>query len=68
MPLARPFFTSPDEGADTLVYLASSPEIANVTGAYFIKRKVAEPSSAARDDSAAKRLWEASEALASRSQ
>ncbi len=68
LPLARPFFTSPDEGADTLVYLASSPEIANVTGAYFIKRKVAEPSSAARDNSAAKRLWEASEALASRSQ
>ncbi len=64
LPLARPFFSSPEQGADTLVYLASSPEAANVTGAYFARRKVAEPSAAARDDSAAKELWAASEALA----
>jgi NAD(P)-dependent dehydrogenase (short-subunit alcohol dehydrogenase family) len=64
LPLARPFFSSPEQGADTLVHLASSRDVANVTGAYFIMRKAAEPSSAARDDSAAKRLWEASEALA----
>jgi retinol dehydrogenase 12 len=48
----------------TPVYLASSPDVANVTGAYFVKREVAEPSPAARDDSAAKGLWAASEALA----
>ena len=64
LPLARPFFASPEEGAGTLVYLASSPEVANVTGKYFAKRKALEPSAAARDDAAAKRLWEASEALA----
>ena len=64
MPIARMFALTPDEGADTLVYLASSPEVANVTGAYFVKRKAVEPSAAARDDAAAKRLWEASEALA----
>ncbi len=64
LPLARPFFSSPEQGADTLVYLASSPEAANVTGAYFARRKVAEPSAAAREDSAAKELWAASEALA----
>jgi len=64
MPFARPFFTSPEQGADTLVYLASSPEVVNVTGKYFAKRKAVEPSSAARDDAAAKKLWEASEALA----
>ena len=64
LPLARPFFSSPEQGADTLVYLASSPEVANVSGAYFVKRKVAGPAPAALDDSAAKRLWEASEALA----
>jgi NAD(P)-dependent dehydrogenase (short-subunit alcohol dehydrogenase family) len=63
LPLARPFFSSAEQGADTLVHLASSPDVANVTGAYFIKREPAEPSSAARDNSAAKRLWEASEAL-----
>ena len=66
LPLARPFFSSPEQGADTLVYLASSPDVANVTGAYFVMREAAEPSAAARDDSAAKRLWEASEALVAR--
>ncbi len=64
LPIARRLFITPDKGADTLVYLASSPEVANVTGGYFVKRKVAEPSAAARDDDAARRLWEASEKLA----
>jgi len=64
IPLLRPFFISPEKGGDTLVYLASAPEVANTTGQYFVKRKIEEPSAAARDDQAAKRLWEASEALA----
>jgi len=63
-PLARPFFRSAEQGADTLVYLASSPDVAKATGEYFAKRKVAKPSAAAVDDAAAKKLWEASEALA----
>jgi NAD(P)-dependent dehydrogenase (short-subunit alcohol dehydrogenase family) len=64
IPLLRPFFISPEKAADTLVYLASSPEVAKTTGEYFVKRKVTQPSSAARDDVAAKKLWEASETLA----
>jgi NAD(P)-dependent dehydrogenase (short-subunit alcohol dehydrogenase family) len=64
MPLARMLAISPVEGADTLVYLASSPEVAKVTGKYFVKRKAAQPSAAARDDAAARKLWDASEALA----
>ena len=64
IPFARPFGLTPEAGADTLIYLASAPEVANVTGAYFVKRKAVEPSAEARDDGAAKRLWEASEALA----
>ncbi len=64
MPLMRKFAISPAEGADTIIHLASSLEVANVTGQYFVKRKVAEPSVAARDDKAAKKLWEATEALA----
>jgi NAD(P)-dependent dehydrogenase (short-subunit alcohol dehydrogenase family) len=63
-PLLRLFFISPDQGADTIIYLASSPEVADTTGAYFFKRKITAPSAAAQDDAAAKRLWEASEALA----
>ena len=64
IPFLRPFFLSPEKGADTLVYLASSLEVEKTTGEYFVKRKMTQPSSAARDDAAAKRLWEASEALA----
>jgi NAD(P)-dependent dehydrogenase (short-subunit alcohol dehydrogenase family) len=63
-PILRPFFISPEKGGDTLVYLASSPEVATTTGEYFVKRKIVAPSAAARDDAAAKRLWEASETLA----
>jgi NAD(P)-dependent dehydrogenase (short-subunit alcohol dehydrogenase family) len=66
IPLAKAFALSPEKGADTIVYLASSPEVDKETGEYFVKRKVATPSAAARDDAAAKRLWEASEALVGR--
>src|SRR5277367_1328881 len=64
IPFLRPFFLSPEKGGDTIVYLASSPEVAKTTGEYFVKRKITEPSQAARDDAAAKRLWETSETLA----
>jgi NAD(P)-dependent dehydrogenase (short-subunit alcohol dehydrogenase family) len=64
IPFLRPFFITPEKGADTLVYLASSPELADATGGYFVKRKLTEPSTAARDDVTAKRLWIESEALA----
>jgi NAD(P)-dependent dehydrogenase (short-subunit alcohol dehydrogenase family) len=60
----RPFFISPEKGADTIVYLASSPQVVSTSGGYFVKRKITEPSQAAQDAVAAKRLWEASEALA----
>jgi NAD(P)-dependent dehydrogenase (short-subunit alcohol dehydrogenase family) len=61
--LARPFFASPERGADTIVYLASSPDVAGQTGGYYVKRQRQEPSAAARDDAAARRLWEISEKL-----
>jgi NAD(P)-dependent dehydrogenase (short-subunit alcohol dehydrogenase family) len=66
IPLLKTFALSPEKGADTIVYLASSPEVDKETGEYFVKRKVASPSAAARDDAAAKRLWAATEALAAR--
>ena len=61
--LAKWLMISPEQGADTLVYLASSPEVAAVSGEYFVKRKIAATSAAARDMGAAKQLWDASEAL-----
>jgi retinol dehydrogenase-12 len=61
--IARPFMASPDRGADTIVYLASSPDVAGQTGGYYVKRQRREPSAAARDDAAAGKLWEISEKL-----
>ena len=62
--VARPLFITPEKGADTIIYLASSPEVEKTTGEYFDKRKAIQPSAAARDDAAAKRLWTESEKLA----
>ena len=64
IPFAKWFAISPEQGADTIVYLAAAPEAANFSGEYFANRKIADRSAAARDDSAAARLWQASEALA----
>lgn len=49
---------SPEKGAETLVYLASSPEVADVTGQYFYKCRPATPTRQAQDDAAAHRLWQ----------
>jgi retinol dehydrogenase 12 len=61
--IGRPFFLSPERGADTIVYLASSPDVAGETGGYYVKRQRREPSAAARDDAAARKLWDISEKL-----
>lgn len=63
MVLGRPFLISPERGARTLVYLASSPAVAGVTGGYFVRCRMHTPSRAARDPRAAHRLWELSEQL-----
>jgi NAD(P)-dependent dehydrogenase (short-subunit alcohol dehydrogenase family) len=63
MPVARLGAISPQKGAETIVYLASSPDVASVTGLYFFKRKPDTPSAAAQDDVAASRLWAESERL-----
>jgi NAD(P)-dependent dehydrogenase (short-subunit alcohol dehydrogenase family) len=63
--LARQIFRNiPAEGAQTIIYLASSPEVANVTGKYFNKCRPTTPSASALDDRAALALWERSAALA----
>jgi NAD(P)-dependent dehydrogenase (short-subunit alcohol dehydrogenase family) len=62
--LAKLFAISPEKGADTIVYLASSPAVAETTGEYFYKRQPIRPSQAAQDDRVAALLWERSAALA----
>jgi len=55
--MAKAFALSPQKGAETMIYLASSAEVANVTGQYFYKCKPATPSKEAQDDATAQRLW-----------
>ncbi len=58
------FAITPEKGAETIIYLASSPDVAKTTGLYFYKSKAAEPSKQAQDDAAAERLWMETEKLA----
>jgi retinol dehydrogenase 12 len=64
LPLILRMRPGPATGARTPVYLASSPEVAGVTGRYFVNCKPAEPSALAKDTQAAARLWSLSEDLA----
>jgi len=57
------FARSPDKGAETLVWLADSPEVSEISGAYFVDKRQVRPSPAARDMAQAARLWQVSEAM-----
>ena len=58
--LMRPLMISSEDGADGIVWLASAPEAGNVSGEYFVKRKVALSSPRSKDMDLARRLWEVS--------
>lgn len=62
--LAKFSAISPAQGAETVIYLASSPDVAKATGQYFYKSMPVRPSSWAEDDRSALLLWERSAALA----
>ncbi len=58
--LAGLFFRSPERGAATSVYLASSPTVTDVTGRYFADSREKRSSPASYDEATARRLWEIS--------
>jgi NAD(P)-dependent dehydrogenase (short-subunit alcohol dehydrogenase family) len=62
--LGKIFAISPEKGAQTIVYLASSPDVGSLSGGYYYKCRPATPSEEARDDAAGKRLWMESAKLA----
>jgi NAD(P)-dependent dehydrogenase (short-subunit alcohol dehydrogenase family) len=62
--LAMLFAARPEPGADTVVHLAGSPAVANVSGGYFYNSREITPSPAAQDDATAERLWQESEKIA----
>jgi NAD(P)-dependent dehydrogenase (short-subunit alcohol dehydrogenase family) len=61
--LLRPFFRTPEEGADTLVYLANSPDVAGKSGGYYANRKSIRSTALTYDESVQERLWVLSEEL-----
>ena len=62
--LAKLFAISPEKGAETIIYLASSAAVTETTGVYFYKCRPITPSREAQDDRTALSLWERSAALA----
>lgn len=66
MKLGSVFAISPEEGAKTTIYLATSPDVQRETGRYFVKCRPARSSRASNDLDTARRLWELSEKLLAR--
>jgi NAD(P)-dependent dehydrogenase (short-subunit alcohol dehydrogenase family) len=66
MRFARLFAKSAAEGAQTLVYLASSPEVAAISGEFFYRCRPGKLSLEAQDDAVARRLWLESDRIADR--
>jgi NAD(P)-dependent dehydrogenase (short-subunit alcohol dehydrogenase family) len=61
--LYRPFMRTAERGAATGVYLATAPDVASMSGLYFIDERVRRPSAAALDPALAASLWRTSEKL-----
>ncbi len=55
--IARRFFKSPEKGAETSIYLASSPDVEAINGKYFIKKQEQKSSEETYDTELAKKLW-----------
>ena len=55
--IAKPFIRSPEKGAESSVYLCSSPEVSNTTGEYFYNCKIEKTTKWARSEEDAERLW-----------
>lgn len=58
--LAGAFLLSPEQGADTAIWLASSPDVEGASGGYYEKRRLSRPSKAAVDSETAAELWQLS--------
>jgi len=61
--LSKPLMKSPAKGAETTLYLASSPEVEGITGQYFVNKKISPSSPESHDTQLAQRLWDVSAQL-----
>ncbi|HXL99835.1 MAG TPA: SDR family oxidoreductase [Rhizomicrobium sp.] len=62
--IAKNFALTPEQGAQTIIYLASSPAVEGKSGGYYVKSALATPTKEAQNDADAKRLWDASAKIA----
>ena len=67
-PTTRLIGSSPDKGAKTSIYLATSPEVEGVSGKYFVRQKTVESSKVSHDENMASQLWRVSAELTGLSQ
>ncbi|MDQ0200343.1 NAD(P)-dependent dehydrogenase (short-subunit alcohol dehydrogenase family) [Neobacillus ginsengisoli] len=58
--LMKPFMLPPDKGAETSIFLASSPQVEGISAKYFVKKKAVNSSPISYDEMTAKKLWEVS--------
>jgi NAD(P)-dependent dehydrogenase (short-subunit alcohol dehydrogenase family) len=61
--IGKVFMTSAEQGAETVVHLAASPEVQGLTGGYYERNRIVLPSGLAQDEELAERLWASSAAL-----
>jgi NAD(P)-dependent dehydrogenase (short-subunit alcohol dehydrogenase family) len=67
MRLIGPFIRQPDQGAQTSIYLASSPDVEGVTGKYFVDCKAVDSDPISYDKALAEKLWQVSLELTGKS-
>ncbi len=67
MRLSKPFLLTAEKGAQTTLYLATSPNVEGVTGKYFVKSQETKSSNGSYDQTVGSRLWEVTEQLVARS-
>ncbi|RSK46081.1 SDR family oxidoreductase [Hymenobacter perfusus] len=60
---AAPFMTTSEDGAQTSIYLATSPEVADISGGYFAKKKPEPVKSEFNTEANVQQLWQQSEQL-----
>jgi NAD(P)-dependent dehydrogenase (short-subunit alcohol dehydrogenase family) len=65
--LATPFVLTPEQGAETTLYLATSPEVEKISGKYFDKKKVVSPDGRADDPALRRRFWDISASMVAQS-
>jgi len=61
MGLLHRFALTPEQGAQTPIYLATSPDVEGITGQYFVKQQPSLAAKAAYDEASVRRLWEISQ-------